>query len=244
MRSQTFEVIRGLVTELQVRQDEEDFVFSGGDKVMGGVTAAGLALGGLAGAATGAALSTSDAAERVDFFVCMVGGRAVKGRFGKVSFADGDAVEVVGSVSKEVLDAFAVVRPGDRTVWMHPHCGRGSATYKAYCTRAISLASLFVPAVFVVPLMTYGQIRIGNPIPIWFWLLNFLLLALLVAAVLAFVASRFNKFARLSDDIFAALSFDNPCDVDLPKTLRKASKSFTSLEGMNFHPYARWVYKY
>lgn len=236
-------IIRGVVSQLQMRQAKEEFLFSGSDVAAGRTAAVGLAIDGLAGEATGAALSVGNTAERVDFFVCKVGDRVVKGRFGKVNFANGDSVEVLGSSHGNLLEAYAVTRPSDRTIWMHPHCGRGSSNYKRYCVRAIASLSLGVPAVFVISLMIYSYAQEDSPVPLWFWLLVFVVGASILAAILTSVAVRFTKFARISDVIFTALGFDKPCDVDLHKRLHEASRT-NHLDRTSFHPYARWVYKY
>jgi hypothetical protein len=105
-----FELIDGTVSELVVRQDEHDFVFNATDKTSGAVAATGLAIGGLAGAATGAVLSSSETAEQVDYFLCKVGEHSVRGRFGKVTFVDGDIVQIAVQRENNNLQAYAVVR--------------------------------------------------------------------------------------------------------------------------------------
>ncbi len=70
MKSANFEIIRGVIGDLQVAQEERDFVFTSTDKPADRGATAGLAL-------RGALLSTGDTAERVDFFVCKVGDTVV-----------------------------------------------------------------------------------------------------------------------------------------------------------------------
>jgi len=244
MSTHRFEVIRGAVSNLQVRQGEEDFVSGSADKTVGGVAAAGLALDGLAGAATGAALSVGDTSERVDFFVCKVADQTVRGRFGTVGFADGDLVEVVGSLSGGVFDAYAIVRPSDRAIWTHPHCGRGSRAHLRFSARWIGLLAWLVSPVAMAGLMWLAADDANVAPPLWFVVTMYFGLGLLASAIFVFVASRFTKFARLSDETFAALGFENPTEVDLHKRLREASKAMTNEERLNYHPHARWVYKY
>lgn len=110
--------------------------------------------------------------------------------------------------------------------------------------QAITGLSLATPAVFIIPLMVYAYLQPDNPFPLWFWLVAFLMGMSMIAVILAFVASRFTKFAHLSDDIFVALGFDKPSEVDLHRRLREARKTFTHSDRFNYHPYARWVYKY
>lgn len=237
-------IVRGVVSELQVGQTEEEFVFSARDKAAGAAAAVGLAVEGLAGAATSAALNAGNTAERVDFFVCKVGDFVVKGQFGKVTFSNGDSVEVLGSASGQLLTAHAVARPIDRTIWMHPHCGRGSISYRKYYVRAIAGLAIGAPLLFIVPLMAYSYMQEDNPFPLWFWPLMLGVGAAMISVVLAFVATRFTTFARLSDAIFAGLGLDRPSEIDLHKRLREAKRTFARGEHFNYHPYARWVYKY
>jgi hypothetical protein len=236
-----FELIDGTVSELVVRQDEHDFVFNATDKTSGAVAATGLAIGGLAGAATGAVLSSSEIAEQVDYFLCKVGEHSVRGRFGKVTFVDGDIVQIAVQRENNNLQAYAVVRPCDQTVWMHPHCGRGSIAFYKYAFKSIFLLSTIAPACL------FGMLDIfvsDNSVGVYAWLLMSLTSALLCGAILTFVASRFFQFAKLSDDIFASLKWNEPPNIDLPKRLRDASKSFTNEQQRQYHPYARWVFKY
>lgn len=241
MNPQGLFTVRGVVSNLRVRQSEEDFVSNTADKTAGAAVAVGLVAEGLAGAATSAAFSSADMAERVDFFACQVAEHVVRGRFGKVSFSDGDFIEVVCQPAAHALDAFAVRRPSDRTIWMHPHCGRGSTACRRFAIKSILLLS------FGFPLILCGLLDLfvsDQPMGVAVWLAMSAVGAVLVATVLLFVASRFLGFARLSNDIFAALDFDKPPEVDLPRHLSDASKMFSNTERFNYHPYARWVYKY
>jgi hypothetical protein len=233
--------IVGTVTALQTSTTSEDFVSGSGDKVAGGAAAVGLASVGLAGAATGAAISSSDAADKVTSFACKVDGQNVKGRFGEVTFAEGDEVEVVGSMFFGNFSALAVARPSDRTIWMHPHCSRGTKAYWKYCLRWIPTLAIATPAVMFTAATLVSDAEVP---PIWFQLASVGAAALMFGAVGAIVARRFFSFAKLSDQIFAGLQFDDPKAVDLPKRLSQAKGSLSPQERMNYHPWKRWVYKY
>ncbi|SFZ74938.1 putative type VI secretion system effector [Chitinimonas taiwanensis] len=244
MKSAKFEIIRGVVGDLQVAQEDKDFVFTAADKAAGGGAAVGLALGGLAGAATGAVLSTGDTAERVDFFVCRLGDTFVRGQFGEVNFSDGDVIEALGVRSGKHFDVLAVTRPSDRTIWMHPHCGRGTRAYLRFCFFWIGfLAWVISPAALFV-LMWFAWGASSTVPPAWFIFTVYFGVGLIASSVLGFVASRFISFAHLSNDILRALCFEKPEEVDLPKRLREVSKTFTNEERLKYHPHARWVYKY
>jgi hypothetical protein len=238
----TFKLISGVVSGLVIRQDEHDFVFNETDKATGAVAATGLAIGGLAGAATGALLSSNDTVDQVDYFLCKIGEHEVRGRFGKVSFTDGDAVQAAALQKNNHFNAYAVVRPNDRSVWMHPHCGRGSVAYKRHTQKILAFCALGVPALLVGAFMIYAMLQSANPFPIWFWFLSFVLITF--GSISFFVASRFAQFAKLSDEIFSVLRWPEPESVDLPQRLRDASKSLTIEQRRQYHFYARWVFKY
>ena len=231
----------GAVADLKTSSTSENFVFGSGERVVGGAAAAGLAAAGLAGAATGAAMSSSDAADKVTAFECKVGTQSVKGRFGEVTFGDGDQIEVVGSVFNGELSALAVIRPSDRTIWMHPHCSRGTSAYRRFCFRWIPALSFLTPVVFV---LTMTLISGRRELDFWFFAETIISGAIMVAILLVSLARKFLRFARLSNQIFTGLRFDQPESVDLPKRLSVASSQLSPEDRQRYHPWKRWVYKY
>jgi hypothetical protein len=239
--NQQFTLIKGIISELQVRQSEEDFVVSNSDKAAGGAAAAGLAIGGLAGAATGALLSSGDTADKVSIFVCKVGNENVNGRFGEVTFSNGDEVEVVGERHGNNINAYAVAHPSHRTIWMHPHCGRGSKAFITMSIKWILLLSFLPPFMMgIIELWLSGQHA-----PLWFLLIIMpLSIGLVSGIVFFFVFTKFKKFSLLSSSIFNTLGFDKPDDIDLPQRQKLTLKNATNEERLAYHPHARWVYKY
>jgi hypothetical protein len=179
--------IVGTVADLKTSSTSENFIFGSGDRVIGGAAAAGLAAAGLAGAATGAAMSSGDAADKVTVFECKVGTQSVKGRFGEVTFANGDQIQVVGTVFKEELSALAVTRPSDRTIWMHPHCSRGTKAYRRFCLRWIPILSVGTPALMVTAATLFSSER---AMPIAFLAVIVLGSALMFSLILALVGKR------------------------------------------------------
>lgn len=233
--------ITGLVTGLQTSQSSENFVFESGHRAAGSAAAVGLAMGGLAGAATGAAMSSGDAADKVTVFLCQVGDQRVTGRFGEVGFTNDDVVEVVGSVQSHQLHALAVTRPADRTIWMHPHCSRGTKAYKQFCWRWIPALSFLTPTVMFAAANFFSSTE--SP-PWWFEVISISAAAVMLGLILFLLAKRFYSFAVLSSEIFASLQFDKPESVDLPKRLSTATKTMPPEDKQRYHPWHRWVYKY
>ena len=238
-----FRKISGVVANLHITQDKENFVQTRTDQAVGGAAAVGLAVGGLAGAATGAVLSSSDAADSVDFFTCTVDGQPVWGRFGIVSFKDGENVEAVGENTRQGFEAYAITRPSDRTVWMYPHCSRGTKAHVRFSIASILLLSIVGALCMQLVFWLASDKSLEGGVAI-FLVVAFLTSVIGFALVGSFVATRFMKFAHQSNDIFAALEFENPAEVDLLKRLRAARKSFTSEDHLRYSPHVRWVYKY
>jgi hypothetical protein len=233
--------IAGTVADLKTSAISENFVFGSQDRAAGSAAAVGLAAGGLAGAATGAAISSGDAADKVTAFECTVNGQIVRGRFGEVTFADGDQIEAVGTAFGGELNALAVARPADRTIWMHPHCSRGTAAYRRLCMRWIPTTSIAAPALMFTVATFFSDTEFP---PWWFQLASIGAGGLFIGVVFSLVAYRFLSFAKLSDQIFASLQFDDPASVDLPKRLSGASRDLSPEDRQRYHPWKRWVYKY
>jgi CRP-like cAMP-binding protein len=233
--------VTGTVADLKMSTTSENFVSGSGDRVVGTAAAVGLGAAGLAGAATGAAMSSGDSADKVTAFTCTVGGQKVVGRFGEVTFANGEQIEVVGTVFSGELSALAVVRTSDRSIWMHPHCSRGTKAYRRFCLRWIPALSVLTPTVFV-SLMTL--ISGGRGFGFLFFAVMISAGAIAVATLLLLFARKFRHFAKLSDQIFAVLEFDQPEAVDLPRRLAQASNALSREERKRYHPWSRWVYKY
>ena len=237
-----FTKISGVIANLHVIQDEENFVQTRADQAAGGAAAVGLAVGGLAGAATGALLSSSDAADTVDFFTCTVDGQPVWGRFGMVSFKDGESIEVVGENTRQGFEVYAATRPLDRTIWMYPHCSRGTKAHIRFSVIGVTLLSILgsLCMQLVFWLASDKSAEGGGIFQIVMFITNMIGFVL----VASFVATRFMKFAHLSNDIFAALGLEKPAEVDLPKRLRVARKSFSHEDHLRYSPHVRWVFKY
>jgi hypothetical protein len=231
----------GTVADLKTSATSENFVVGQGDRAAGSVAAVGLGAAGLAGAATGAAVSSGDAADKVTAFTCKVGSRSVTGRFGEVTFTDGDQVEVVGTEFDGTFSALAVARPSDRTIWMHPHCSRGTEAYRRFCLRWIPALSFLIPVVFVLVMTMISGTR---EMDFWFFATTIASGTVAVAVLLFLLARKFLHFAKLSDQIFAGLQFGDPKSVDLPRRLSAMSSALTPEDRQRYHPWKRWVYKY
>lgn len=249
--SEPLTLISGVVSGLSVHAGEEEFVRSAEQRAAGVGAATGLALEGMAGAAAGAGLAASSAGDAVQFFSCKLGELAVQGRFSKVTFKDGDALEMVIAPQRIGMPlVLAARRDSDRVLWMTPHCSRGTAGHKNFAMRLFGWLLLGAPLFFFSPFLVWllfsaevveiGSIEFGGAIC--------LVMGLIAAP---YYAIRFYRqwlpIARQAEPIFAALGYPNPSHVDLPRDHKRYCKStgvgwpYTVNNGVEAGP---WTYHY
>ncbi len=247
--SKPLQLIDGVVSGLTVHAGEEEFVRSAGQQTTGIGAAAGLALEGMAGAAAGAGLAASSAGDSVEFFTCKIGEQPVQGRFSKVTFKDGDALEMVvaAQLSGRPL-VLAARRSSDRVLWMTPHCSRGESGHRHFSmgmAGKLLVAFLCGGMAFIV-LMQY--LHDQTELIDWFAMT---IVAGMAAIAAPYYAIRFYRqwlpIARQAEQIFAALGYPDPSRVDLPRDHKRYCKSkgigwpYTVNNGVDAGP---WTYHY
>lgn len=232
-------IVRGVIKNLAVHAGEEEFIRSEAQRTAGGVTAASLALGGLAGSAVGASIAATGG-DSVEFFSCMVDGVSITGRFSKASFKDGDEVEVV---VEGAGDALAVRRPADKRLWMFPHCSRGTRAHRRF---SAILGGWILIALFVFSCALVATIRWGDNVPA-----GADLFALAISTVLSLISAlyysirflyQWGPIAKRAEMIFAVLGYPDPALVDLEKDHKRASKARG--EGWPYLSDGPWIYRY
>jgi len=244
MKQPTLIKITGVIDNLQRWDGEESFIVGGGTKTVGGAVAVGAAVSGLAGAAASAAISTSDTEDPVEFFTCNLGDKSIFGRFGMISFYNGDNVVMVVEEQEGFSEAYAVCRPKDRKIWMYPHCGKGFHAFVFSWLQNISTLTIIgLPLIIIVPdLLTGNVVNIFDSRTLW-RMCSMMCICIGIGIIITFI---FSKFGRLSSTIFKALGFKNPDSVDLPKRLKIYLKnsSVSDQEREEYHFYSGWVYRY
>ena len=229
--SEFLKLIKGVVSGLTVHAGEEEFVRSVEQQTAGVGAAAGLALEGMAGAAAGAGLAASSAGDSVEFFTCKLGEQLVQGRFSKVTFKDGDALEMVVAPQRSGLPlVLAARRVRDRVLWMAPHCSRGTLAHRKSSLRLVF--HLFFLILLGATLFTVGMEYSSAPSGQFSW--SFVWFMLVISSSLApiaapYYATRFYRqwlpIARQAESIFAALGYADPTRVDLPRDHKRYCKS-------------------
>jgi hypothetical protein len=245
MVSAPLKLIRGRVQELAVSAGEEQFIGSQAHRTAGAGAALGLAAAGMAGAAVGASMAATGR-DSVEFFDCMVDGQRVSGRFSKVTFKDGDEVEVVIEPQWDgTQSALAVRRLSDRILWMFPHCSRGMLAHRAFSRRLFGwlvLGFMLFSGLFIV-IMEWSSAESTN--------VRFLEFVGTLYAGLSLVAALYGSIrffaqwkpmALQAEAIFAALGYREPSRVDLENDHKRACMAL----GKKW-PYSSdgpWIYRY
>lgn len=244
--SKELQLIVGVVADLVIQRGEEVFVQSSAERAASGGVAAVLASAGMAGAATGALLASTGAADSVEFFTCIVNGNRVAGRFSKATFKVGDAVEVVADAQSDgTYAAVAIRRPSDQTVWMFPHCSRGAKAHRAFAARMFCWIFLGLNVLFIAFFGTL-EWRTNDATS-----LDFLLFCATIFAAISLIASlyysigftrRWRPFVVKAEAIFTALGYTEPSRVDMEQQHKKYLK-----QNGGTWPYLHdgpWVYRY
>jgi hypothetical protein len=240
------QLISGVVGDLVIQRGEEVIVGGEALRTAGAAASVGLAAAGLAGAATGALLASGVPSDSVEFFACTVGGRRIAGRFSKVTFKNGDKVDVVGeSQLDETVAAMAVRRRSSRMLWMFPHCSRGGRAHWMYAWRmavALSISWALLLCITFGVMMALSNNGHSPAFKAFVFGVEGVI-AILIGCYMSFsTALRWRPLVERAESIFAALGYRDPRRVDL----ERQHDLYCKAHGGKW-PYlkdAPWVYHY
>lgn len=186
------------------------------DKEIHEALAVVLALTGNAGA-TGA-LYQGGAEISAELFEFQVDQEHLIGWLGSLPFEDGD--EVVAVVSAEAIDGFktcfAVARPSDRLIAVHPFCSRSP---RACLARMVKRTLVFS---FLVALVTAAATTDTRPGWVWPLAASAGFAVLWVFVEWRAYLENYKPLAHLTAAIATSLGIQNPFDLDLVKVSKKS----------------------
>ena len=216
--SDHYQIITGIVSELEVFDTEQQFLKT---RKLAGLPALGLFfLGDVVAAAS--QLNTADSNEEaaeflnsVQYFRCKMGANIIEGIFCRVFFNNGDQVEVVVEPRSDgCYFAYALRRLIDHRLWLHPWATKGTkAGNKSALKFAVSLMSvIFVFTIIFMLINTsldeYYMFLIALPV--------ILVLDILLGVLVYFLhKSILSKGSHIADKIFATLGYADPKQVDM-----------------------------
>ena len=226
--SESLKLISGVVNGLTVHAGEEEVVRSARQQAASVGTAAALALEGMSGAAAGAGMAASSAGDSVEFFTCKIGEQSVQGRFSKITFKDGDALEmVIASQQNGMPLVLAARRASSKVLWMAPHSSRGRKGHRSFAfLLAWKLFALFLALglIFILVMEYFSAAEHFK-----YFEFDLALITALSAIAAPYYAIRFYRqwlpIARQAEQIFAALGYPDPSRVDLPRDHKRYCKS-------------------
>lgn len=157
----------------------------------------------------------------VDGFVMQVAGKTVRGSFWKVTFKEGDQVQVIGRESNGVFEAVAVAKPAERIIWMQPHCEHGTYSRKRSLLKYSTYFALFM-------LLCAISATVFQDWPFWFAIMSFAVVTPIVLFVTVGMSwGSFMSFAGEMNAVGEALGLPDPEKINLfrsTKLARQAAK--------------------
>lgn len=177
----------------------------------------------------------------VQFFQCKLGNNIIEGVFSRVYFHDGDYVEmVVDPIQDGNYFAYAVRRPKDCHLWLHPFATEGSESmmrYSSFWDDAMIIISISLVIPLICLIMEVGN----NPL--------FLISLSLISVLLSLHVYRKKKSykhtllskTQVAEKIFRTLGYQTPEKVDLIKDEREYFyKKFNALFDDYIENYFDW----
>ncbi|MDW5416319.1 putative type VI secretion system effector [Iodobacter sp. CM08] len=238
-----YQLIKGIVSDLQISHGYEDLVFTDSIKNTAGSAASAAALMGQVFNAGTLATASGGAEISMQFFTCKLDEKRVAGRFYKIGFKDGEEIEFVVEKEGDIYAVLAARSANQRLIWMLPQHLRGEKAHFKNDIKWTVICSIFGPIVFSILLYILAPESIPevhlwrHPIPLG------------VAFVLSFLGSvisryYFSRFGKATTPIFAALGYEHPESVDLPAISNAAHKRYKQEHGKFATSEPAWTWRY
>lgn len=231
------EIISGVVTELKLRQAAVDFAFA----QIHPVEKAEIVSADLPNSAM-LACASMDADMDTEFFTCTVNGITLFGRFHKVEFADGDAIDFVVEPKSDAAAVHAARSTSKRTLWTLPYQARGRNAQRRSDRKWSVILSC--SAVVAVAISEYFTSTPNPQEPIIYEILFYLAVFGLVLFVNWMIRRRFREFALNATAVFNQLGYTEPTDVDLYVIHKRAQKKLQDEAGTLPALMQPWSFRY
>jgi hypothetical protein len=182
--------------------------------------------------------------DSVQSFTGILDGKRISGRFSKIWFTNGDNLEcAVAPQSDGSCAVFAVRRPSDQTLWMFPHCSRGSYKHWKYAGKMCVILSLVMSAFLLLFLTPNHGIALWANEESYMGATIFIIMGVVIGFYFSLnTARRWSPFVAIAESIFSTFGYSDPAKVDLPQQ----DKLFRINQAPGGEPnqYAPWVFRY
>ncbi|MCP1575174.1 hypothetical protein J2S30_003553 [Herbaspirillum rubrisubalbicans] len=222
--SNDLQKLTGHIQNFRKSRETANFFFTARDQSnmrLGAILSALIGDSGQAASLSSYASSMEDAADFVQF---ELEGRAISGWLCGSPFKDGDYVEAAVKKQGSSYELFAVYKPEDRNIALYPHCVRGTSAFLHIALRRTFFVNvLFLTALCLLFLFGGSQSLeqaiefISSKEATW----GFLLAIVLTTGGCVAMAWKWLPFAKLAEQIFRALEFQQPSNVDLSESTKR-----------------------
>ena len=215
----SYTIISGEIKGLQVGTTNIHYLdsISKNQSLAAGVAITQAALG-QAGSVLSAQAAT-DEGDPVENFVMYVGNMPVIGSFWKVTFTNGDYVEVVGKEINGAFKAVAIVNREKNIIWIQPHCERGTSARRRRLIKQSLLFSLFI-------LFLAFPLHYFSGVPLYFCLItSSASIPIILLFTFGFSWKDFMAFSGEMNKVGGTLNISNPEEIDLFKTTQEACRN-------------------
>lgn len=235
--------LNGKLSDLYIEEGEADFVSSSNTQAVASSAAMGLALAGMAGTATNTLFAASGRADKVQYFTATLDGKRIAGRFSNIWFQNGDELEVAAQPQSDgTYAAYAIRRPSDKTLWMFPHCSRGSKAHWKFARKmSVILSVSFSVLLCMAPISFEGMAYFYSSD--WLWSVLAIINGMVIGTYLSLnTARRWKPFIETAEMIFSTFGYSHPEAIDLPKQNKLYWKQHAKPNEVR--EVAPWVFRY
>lgn len=236
-----FTRISGIVSDLLISKKYENLLFTKQQSNLLGIGAVGAAIFGEGLSSTIMAGASEGAELEMEYFTCMVAGAELSGRFYKVEFKNGQAIDFAVDESCEVRDVHAALDPLRRLVWTLPYRTKGHIAQLK--SNIIGCIATSISAGIISFLLGYydeddGPLR---------WKQAFIMgsIGFIMVLIVSYRACR-RVFGNCFEATlaFEALGFNSPANLNLPKGHSTAEKRYAKETGEPEQPSEPWRFRF
>lgn len=159
-----------------------------------------------------------------DYVQFELDGRSLAGWLWGSPFKEGDYVEAAVKIHGSRYELFALYKPEERTIALYPHCIKGTRAYLRSALKRTLLVNAFFITVLCILFLFVGNQSLEQGIKfvssmggIW----SFLLAIVLTTGSCVAMTRKWIPFAKLAENIFRALDFPSPSDINLSESTKR-----------------------
>lgn len=211
----TYQLVSGIVSQLRIHNGTADLAFPIGPGPSAETAARLESQSESASSSEGRFHITLDTEVATRFFVCRVGADEISGSFHEVEFRDGDKIDFAVKNEEGKLVAMAARDPVKQLIWVQLYMTRGHLAQRRHYLRWGALLSIVLP-MMIAAFETYSAIRSQGYFD-WLGVFTGIGLIIMLGSINFLVCRRFYSASYEATEVFKALGYADPANVNLPK---------------------------